>query len=80
MTIRIAKSNGQLNFVTDLDAVVVQILNALAKSLGQVQLFGDRPAFLTSILNHILPVLFSRNLKLPHRDLTLCSVLLSAVT
>lgn len=59
MTVGVAQRNSQLDFVTDFDTMVVQILNALAQPLGEVELLGQCPTFLASILDHILPMFFS---------------------
>ena len=65
MPIGVLEGNCQLDFMANLDAVVVQVLDALAQLPGQIELLGERPAVLTRVLNHITPVILSGDIESP---------------
>lgn len=79
MTVGVLEANGELEFVADLDAVNVDILDALAQPAGQVEGPGDEPALLASVLNGVVPARLPVSLNVPALNLTLNLVLAHAV-
>lgn len=75
MPVRVAERDCELDLVTDLDSMMVDVLDALAQASREAELLSHGPSLLAGVLNHVLPVFFPTNFKFPRRDLSFCAVL-----
>lgn len=79
MTIGVLQGDNKLEFVSDLDTVVVEILDTLSQPLGKVQLLLNHPPLLAGIFDRIVPVLVAFDVELPVGDFSFGPVFLENV-
>jgi len=75
VAVGVLQSDNQLELVSDFDAMVVDILNALFEALGQIELLVHGPAILACLPDHVGPVLLPRHAEGPVGDFALLLML-----